>query len=70
MATYKSAGGYQASCGTTCIPCNFAGEEDEDVEVKQTYVSQYESMYITAILQPYLGHKFSDAHSESGELQV
>ena len=42
----------------------FAGEEDEDVEVKQTYVSQYESMHITAILQPY---KFPEVHTDSGE---
>ena len=43
----------------------FSGEEDEDVEVKQTYVSQYESMHITAILQPY---KFPEVHTDSGEL--
>ncbi|KAK7484351.1 hypothetical protein BaRGS_00024356, partial [Batillaria attramentaria] len=44
-------------------PC----EEDEDVEVKQTYVSQYESMHITAILQPFsnFGHKFSEVHSDT-----
>ncbi|XP_076457101.1 uncharacterized protein LOC143291220 isoform X2 [Babylonia areolata] len=39
-------------------PC----EEDDDVEVKQTYVSQYESMHITALLQPY---KFPEVHSDS-----
>ncbi|KAL8576012.1 hypothetical protein ACOMHN_052030 [Nucella lapillus] len=39
-------------------PC----EEDDDVEVKQTYVSQYESMHITAIIQPC---NFTELHSDS-----
>ena len=41
----------------------FAGEE----ELNQTYVSQYENMQITAILQPCPGDKFPDAHTETGQ---
>ena len=52
-------------CAGACFCISLvSGEEDEDVEVKQTYVSQYESMHITAILQPY---KFSEVHTDSGK---
>jgi hypothetical protein len=47
-----------------CFFVVFPGEEDDDVEVKQTYISQYESMHITAIVQPY---KQLEEHCERGE---
>ncbi|KAH9496215.1 hypothetical protein Btru_010515 [Bulinus truncatus] len=40
-------------------------EEEEDVEVKQTYVSQYENMQITAIFQPCLAQKLTDSQLSS-----
>lgn len=40
-------------------------EEEEDVEVKQTYVSQYENMQITAVFQPCLAQKLTDSQSNS-----
>ncbi|XP_050406274.1 nuclear receptor coactivator 2 isoform X2 [Patella vulgata] len=39
-------------------------DEDNDIELK-SYVWQYESMQITAVLQPYLGEKFSESYGES-----
>lgn len=39
-------------------------DENDDVETKQTYVSQYENLQISAISQP--GEKFSDGAEHSG----
>lgn len=41
-----------------------ADDENDDVETKQTYVSQYENLQISAISQP--GEKFSDGGEHSG----
>ena len=55
-----------------CVLCNYhtcksvsSAEEEEDVEVAQSYVSQYESMQITAILQPYSAHKLTEVQLSS-----
>jgi hypothetical protein len=44
------------------IRCCIAGD-DNDVESKPTYGPKYESMQISAILQPYVAEKFSDPGS-------
>jgi hypothetical protein len=41
-----------------------ADDENDDVETKQTYVSQYENLQISAISQP--GEKFSEGAENSG----
>ena len=50
----------------------FSGDEDDDVEVKQTQVSQYESMQISAILQknPVDADIDSSTNQESGQLSL
>ena len=54
------------------ITTYISGDEDDDVEVKQTQVSQYESMQISAILQknPVDADIDSSTNQESGQLFV
>ena len=59
-------------CKENSITTYISGDEDDDVEVKQTQVSQYESMQISAILQknPVDADIDSSTNQESGQLFV
>lgn len=42
-----------------------AAEEEDDVKLKQAYMSHYENMQITAIFQPCLAQKLTDSQQFS-----
>ena len=42
------------------------GEDNDDVEIKQTYISQYENMQISSILQPYPSENLNEAAEKKG----
>ena len=46
------------------MPMFITGDDNDDVEIKQTYISQYENMQISSILQPYPSENFNPESAE------
>ena len=46
------------------MPTFITGDDNDDVEIKQTYISQYENMQISSILQPYPSENFNPESAE------